>query len=148
MSAEEALNACLDQEEEDLDPSVEVAADAPMKVVSTNMWAGGPVTMGKSLVMVREQAARQAATANDKKRKAELRTSEEDGKRMRLFVEGTKVLAQLDENKKQVDKLTVKELDALLAISNKTCKGIRAEKLVMVNTWRQEYIQERALLGK
>ena len=57
---------------------------------------------------------------DDKKRKAEMRTSEEEGKRMRLFVEGKDVMAQLDENKKQVDKLTVKELDACMAFGRRS----------------------------
>ena len=57
---------------------------------------------------------------DDKKRKAEMRTSEEQGKRMRFFVERKDVMAQLDENKKQVDKLTVKELDACMAFGRRS----------------------------
>ena len=44
-------------EQEEFDPSVEVAVDAPLKVISTNMWGLGPITIGKALDMVREHLA-------------------------------------------------------------------------------------------
>ena len=44
-------------EQEEFEPSVEVAADAPLKVISTNMWGLGPITIGKALDMVREHLA-------------------------------------------------------------------------------------------
>ena len=51
------LDANLRQEQEEFDPSVEVAADAPLKVISTNMWGLGPITLGLGLDMVRERLA-------------------------------------------------------------------------------------------
>ena len=51
------LDANLRQEQDEFDPSVEVAADAPLKVISTNMWGLGPITIGKALDMVREHLA-------------------------------------------------------------------------------------------
>ena len=51
------LDANLRQEQEEFDPSVEVAADAPLKVISTNMWGLGPITLGLGLDMVREHLA-------------------------------------------------------------------------------------------
>ena len=51
------LDANLHQEQEEFDPSVEVAADAPLKVISTNMWGLGPITLGLGLDMVREHLA-------------------------------------------------------------------------------------------
>ena len=60
MSVEEALVGCLDQEHDEVEPSVEVAADAAsLKVISTNMWKLGPITQGKALDMVRGLAVRQ-----------------------------------------------------------------------------------------
>ena len=141
MTVEEALVACLDQEEEEVDPSVEVAADAAsLKVISTNMWKLGPVTTGVGIDMVRGQHVRQLATAEEKKRKAEDKTSAEDAKRVKLFVQGKAVIARLDANETQVDKLTVSDLDACLVVFGLTCKGkgLRAEKILSVSTWLQK----------
>ena len=67
MSVEEALVGCLDQEHEEVEPSVEVTADAAsLSFISTNMCKLGPVTQGNALDMVRGLAVRQLATADDK----------------------------------------------------------------------------------
>ena len=119
---------------------VEVAADAAsLKVISTNMWKLGPVTTGLAVDMVRGQTVRQLATAEDKKRKAEEKSSAEDEKRVKLFVQGKAVIARLDSGAK-VDKLTVSDLDACLVVFGLTCKGkgLRAEKIVSVITWLQK----------